>query len=249
MLKRQQMLHSYIRFFFFNSPVVAGCHCFFCVTFFLCHFFFCATFLLRVFYSEYFYSEFVHTPGAAIRDSFAAHLVGDRDAALAMLAGCIPRASCPAGVDVTVHDEQCGKAAWLFDKVTKNFLVRCWKDRRTAIGVLKVSHGLLTRTLAPQRAPTMAQDMQPVNVRALFSPERRPEWQRWSPFAARDPNVSMARRGTPHGFYVVWRGRSCGVKYRWCDAFASVAGFSGAKCKGFNSLAVAETAFVSGAPS
>ena len=43
------------------------------------------------------------------------------------------------------------------------------------------------------------------------------------------------RQGLPKGFFVVLRGRTRGVFYRWCDAFASVAGFPDAKFKGFDS--------------
>jgi viroplasmin and RNaseH domain-containing protein len=42
---------------------------------------------------------------------------------------------------------------------------------------------------------------------------------------------------------VVTHGRVKGIFDRWCDAFASVAGFSGAKVKGFTSLADAKKAW------
>jgi len=45
---------------------------------------------------------------------------------------------------------------------------------------------------------------------------------------------------------MVWAGRKRGVFYRWCDVAASVAGFTGAKFKGFDSRRAAETAFAAG---
>jgi len=42
------------------------------------------------------------------------------------------------------------------------------------------------------------------------------------------------------------RGRVCGVFYRWCDAKASVAGFAGAKFKGFDSEDEARSALANG---
>ena len=182
----------------------------------------------------------VGVAGAGLRDLFAAHLMNDHDAALRMLAGLVPHALCPLGMNQAAHDEQCGKAAWVFDKVTKNFLVRCWKDRRSVVGILKASHGVLTRTPVPVKAGQVNQAGQAAQDKTsqaswtgsggdLFPAERRREWQRWSPCATPDPHVRAVLRGEPHGFYVVWRGRRRGVFYRWCDVFASVAGFSGAR--------------------
>ena len=201
----------------------------------------------------------VGVAGASLRDLFAAHLRNDHDAALRMLAGLVPHALCPLGMNQAAHDEQCGKAAWVFDKVTKNFLVRCWKDRRSVVGILKASHGVLTRTPVPVKAGQVNQAGQAAQDKTsqaswtgsggdLFPAERRREWQRWSPCATPDPHVRAVLRGEPHGFYVVWRGRRRGVFYRWCDVFASVAGFSGARCKGFDGWHDAEEAFAEGAP-
>ena len=160
-----------------------------------------------------------------------------------MLAGCVPHAACPPGMDATAHDEQCGKAAWVFDRATKNFLVRCWKDRRKTVGILNVSHGVLTRTLATRTPLAVRSRWATQNP---FPPERRAEWRQFSPSAVRDQQASSSRRDGPCGFYVVWAGRKLGVFYRWCDVAASVAGFTGAKFKGFDSQRAAETAFAAG---
>ena len=54
------------------------------------------------------------------------------------------------------------------------------------------------------------------------------------------------RQSTAHGFFAVMRGRVRGVFYRWCDAKASVAGFAGAKLKGFDSEDEARSALANG---
>ena len=48
--------------------------------------------------------------------------------------------------------------------------------------------------------------------------------------------VAHIRSGKPKGFYAVTKGRVPGIYYTWSDAFATVAGFPGARVKGFDSL-------------
>jgi len=68
--------------------------------------------------------------------------------ALALLAGSPCRLSCPVSVDVIAHVEQCAKAEWLFDKVSKNYIRACWRFRKSRLGTVKVVDGkpLLVRT-------------------------------------------------------------------------------------------------------
>ena len=72
------------------------------------------------------------------------------------------------------------------------------------------------------------------------------QWLQWSPLA--DNVASANRRGTPHGFFVVWCGRQRGVFTRWCDAKASVAGHPGAKFLGFDDHSLATLALAAGPP-
>ena len=55
----------------------------------------------------------------------------------------------------------------------------------------------------------------------------------------------MARK---QRFYVVWRGRECGIFTSWSDTEAQVKGYSGARHKSFTSLAEAESAYSNGPP-
>ena len=176
--------------------------------------------------------------GRFLLDEFDAKAMRDRVGLLRMLAGDITHAPSPDGAEEQAHAEQCGKAAWLFDKITKNYLVSCWQTRRQYVGDIKVMRGELQRVRLPHQmrpAPTL----RPVK----FPREQRRAWMAWAPDRVK---VSARRRGTAHGFFVVWRGRVPGVKYKWSDALASVAGFSGAKFRGFDDLEAAERAFAAG---
>ena len=179
--------------------------------------------------------------GRALLDQFDAKARSDPGAALLMLSGEVAHPSRPANVEPPEHAVQCGKAAWLFDRISKDYLVRCWKARRMVVGDLKVSHGTLTRSVIPLRSLPP-----PVICKPRFRPECRRQWLQWSPLA--DNVASANRRGTPHGFFVVWCGRQRGVFTRWCDAKASVAGHPDAKFRGFDDHSLATLAFAAGPP-
>ena len=52
----------------------------------------------------------------------------------------------------------CVARSWLFDKIVKNYIVRCWKAREGVVGVLTVKGGVLAREFAPGlelRPPTL----------------------------------------------------------------------------------------------
>ena len=44
-----------------------------------------------------------------------------------------------------VYRLECAKAMWLFDKVSKNYLVRCWKSREARQGHVTINNGSLVR--------------------------------------------------------------------------------------------------------
>ena len=155
-----------------------------------------------------------------------------------MLAGCRVDVPCPDGVAVDLHDEQCAKAAFLFDKLSKNFLLRCWRARQNIIGKITVSQGQITH-----ERPALFALRDPVAKPFVFHAQSRWEWTSWIP---RDLTSLAHRQGPPKGFFVVLRGRTRGVFYRWCDTFASVAGFLDAKFKGFDSKAAAYAAWQRG---
>ena len=49
------------------------------------------------------------------------------------------------GVDAQQYVRECVRASWLLDKLSKNYLVRCWKAREGIIGALQVKGGQLLR--------------------------------------------------------------------------------------------------------
>jgi acetyl-CoA synthetase len=53
-------------------------------------------------------------------------------------------------------------------------------------------------------------------------------WKAWLSMAQPAPRVKTRASGI-NNFFVVWVGRSTGIFYRWCDVWASVAGYCGAK--------------------
>ena len=157
--------------------------------------------------------------GQALLDHYDALTNSKPMAALALLAGEPVNVACPADVDAKEHAEQCGKAAWLFDKVSKNFLVQCWKAREAGVGQIRVESGVLCRT-PPVPVPPRFSVSTIRPARPLGGDSRQP-WLSWVPKPSASPSVRPGRR---KNFFVVWCGRSVGVFYRWCDAHASVAG-------------------------
>ena len=182
----------------------------------------------------------VGVAGRFLLDAFDAKALDDKLGLLRMVAGVIEHAPQPDGAEEQAHLEQCGKAAWLFDKVTKNYLVRCWAARRQCVGDLKVVRGELQHTHVPHRASSA------LTLRVVkFPREQRRAWLAWGADGDRN-RAPKRRKGSAHGFFVVWCGRVPGVKYKWSDTLASVAGFPGAKFRGFDDLDAAERAFAAG---
>ena len=80
--------------------------------------------------------------GAHLRDLFLQHFLLHRSEALCLLLGSQPEfPACPVAMDQELYDEQCGKAAWLLDKVSKNYIVRCWRVRQSMIGTITIGEG------------------------------------------------------------------------------------------------------------
>ena len=152
--------------------------------------------------------------------------------ALALLAGHMWYSPCPANVEVDVHEEMSAKALWLFDKVSKNYLLRCWRARQNIVGTItvqrgRVEHGCGVRSGSPLAPPAALS-------RGVFDPRLRHCWMAW--VEKHEVPVAHTRSGKPKGFYAVTKGRVPGIYYTWSDAFATVAGFPGARVKGFDSL-------------
>jgi hypothetical protein len=140
-----------------------------------------------------------------------------------------------------LHVEQFAKACWLFDKVAKNFLVACWRARAASIGSMKVVDKQLVHTPATASAPCSTKAFEPPGVLDEAVTASRP-WKAWLSMTQPAPRVKK-RVSNINNFFVVWVGRSTGIFYRWCDVWASVAGYRGAKFKGFESVADAYEAF------
>lgn len=146
---------------------------------------------------------------------------------------------------VAGEPEDVGKAAWAFDKATKNFLVACWRHRAHLIGHLSVQHGALVcepatdaRVMGPGSAPSRTpQQME----------QYRPFWSDWVP-RARDVAEGRKKRSKARSaFFVVWAGRRAGIFTTWRECMSSVAGFPQAKFRGFAGLREAQCAWRDGA--
>ena len=177
--------------------------------------------------------------GVSVWSKFQEAVQTRDDAALELIAGACPPLDRPRGYEQIAFEEECGKAYYVFDKCVKNYLVRCWRARGARIGTVRVAGGILSHIPAAGTfsfRPPMVLEPLTVADRSL-----------WEPFVrlyriADKPIVSRKCKKRKN-FFVVTRGRVKGIFERWCDAFASVAGFSGAKVKGFNSLADARKAW------
>ena len=147
------------------------------------------------------------------------------DYVLALLTGRLLVIPCPAGMNPEMHTMRCAKAAFLFDKVCKNFFVRCWRARQNLIGKISVRNGAL--------------EHEKPAIRVLLAPEPKPfvfhshlSWQ-WKDWIPSDPLCSAREQDPPKAF-VVLCGRQVGFFYTWFDAKASVSGFPNTKFKGFD---------------
>ena len=151
--------------------------------------------------------------------------------ALRLIAGDEPFLPCPPGSDKDRHADQCGKAMLILDKLSKSFLVQCWRRRAALIGSFTVDAAQLRISLPPLVPSLIRPHHDPRNAvsQALFLRE----WSRWVP---RSPSpLSVNRKGKRKGWHVVWKGRKMGLFYRWCDTLNSIVGIPDALHKGYNS--------------
>ena len=146
--------------------------------------------------------------------------------ALQMIAGCPVTLTCPPGTESGAHAEQCGKALFALDRVSKEYLTRCWRLRAAQVGSFSVAGGRLS-VLSP---PSPTREASPRVGQPIVSLEGRD----WVPFIPKPPALPSAqRKGGRKGWHVVWRGRNPGLFYRWCDARDNIAGIDDALYKGY----------------
>jgi hypothetical protein len=142
----------------------------------------------------------------------------------------------PRPVDIAVDQfmEEAAMAAWLFDKITKNFLVRCWKMRQAVLGRVKVVRKQVFWIPPNQKCELL----KPFVPQSGFGPEWRPWWMEWVPRERRGGNKDVHPR---RNFFVVWSVDPvvAHVFYRWCDARDAARG-PGFRVRGFDSLAEAD---------
>ena len=152
----------------------------------------------------------------------------DPEVALLLLAGmnlCSPR---PSGSVLGRHEEESAMASWLLDKITKNFLVRCWRSREVILGRVKVVQKQVVWV------PTLGSMPRPFTMRQEFGPEWRSSWVEWISRVRGRGGKTAHSRGN---FFVVWPGDSNlgEVFYRWCDA-RRAARVPGSRVRGFAKL-------------
>ena len=163
------------------------------------------------------------------------------ETALKHIAGCRRYLPPHPGLNVDElrsHLDQTAKALWLFDKVSKNFLVACWRTRSATLGSVKVVDGQLVHACATTASPVFKQFVVPAGLDPETIADR--PWKAWGPAVQSATKWCNPKR---NNFFVVWEGRRTGIFYRWRDVHAATAGWVGAKFKGFDSLAAAGEAF------
>ena len=114
--------------------------------------------------------------GAAGRAALDQYDTASPSQALAMLAGRDLRIPCPPSTDSDAHVLQCAKVAFLFDKISKNFLLRCWRARQNVFGKITVVQGQVVH-----ERPTflLLQDLP--STPFVFDADSRWQWSRWVP--------------------------------------------------------------------
>ena len=163
------------------------------------------------------------------------------ETALKHIAGCRRYLPPRPGLDadeLRSHLDQSAKALWLFDKVSKNFLVACWRARAATLGSVNLVDGQLVHKAATTAFPVFKPCIVPVGLDPFAIADR--PWKAWGPAVQAGTKWCSTKM---NNFFVVWQGRHTGVFYRWRDVCAVTSGWAGAKFKGFDSLAAAEEAF------
>jgi hypothetical protein len=140
---------------------------------------------------------------------------------------------------VDLDRERCALAEWTLDKVAKNFLVQAWRARETMMGGgLRIMSGRVV-VVPPARRIAGPVSSQPKDYLANVPPRVF-----WEPWIQRESlwNDSLCNSG-PSPFYVVFKGRTLGLFYKWYRVRRSVVGFDGAYYRGFDTLYEASVAY------
>ena len=143
---------------------------------------------------------------------------------------------------VAGEPEDVARATWALDKATKNFLVACWRYRAYLVGHLSVQRGALVVEPA-----TDARELRTAAL-PLRTPQQmeqcRPFWSNW---ILRESGTGRSKRNKGRSpFFVVWAGRWPGIYTTWLECSASVAGYPGAKFRGFARMGEAQRAWREG---
>jgi hypothetical protein len=147
----------------------------------------------------------------------------------------------PVGVvptDVELY-KQWAFARWTLDKLAKNFLLACWRLRGAYLGELHVERGVLKHTPSKLSvSDLLVKQQQQCTVGSTCIDSSKEFWTAWLPKVERFVTDGSSRRRA--AFFVVSEGRQTGLFYKWSDCRRSVAGFEGARYRGFCTLAEAE---------
>jgi hypothetical protein len=161
---------------------------------------------------------------------------GSTDAVVLLLGGKHSFPACPSGHEEDDWTEGCGKASWLCDKVSKNYILRCWRLRQARLGVVTIKAGCVVQTPPVRSVGQTCSNLPRVRETLSNAAEYRSQWLEWRPRASAAGQLLVPRRSPRKNFYVVWRGRAPGLYYRWYDVRKSVAGFKDPVYKGFDSF-------------
>ena len=125
---------------------------------------------------------------------------------------------CPSNVDSGTFTFQCGVALWLVDFASKNFIADCWRQRGKFLsGLASFSNFVPLKIPVPTKKAVQ-----------VWAPNTRSS--KWT------KEVRGRHCSGRAAFYIVVKGRKCGVFYKWEDCLASVANFDQAVFFGANSL-------------
>ena len=132
-------------------------------------------------------------------------------------------------------------ALWSLDSASKNFFSVAWRYRSSIVGELKVVRSGIVR-VPPDRSTSHHQSC---GVPPISPPDHLKRfWSRWLPHVVFSPPAlppgPSKQRGGRRNFFVVWRGRKCGIFYKWNDCKASIVGFPDPGFKGFDTLTEAK---------
>ena len=137
----------------------------------------------------------------------------------------------------------CGRVRWLTDKISKNYLVACWRIRQVAMGRPRMVNGQLRHTRArvgnltvTELLEQQSEPLQPPHARCMRTPLTR-----WLPKPKAQPKTGTHQARV--AFYIVFFGRTTGLFYKWTDCLRSIKGYPNASVKGYRTLPAAMAAW------